>query len=443
MNIKSFISLTKKTVTDAFDTIKSSERLIEAFYNPLYRNAVYLMLDRGTGALLGFVFWIIAARFYPIEQVGVASALIAAIGLITSFSLLGLNVGLIRFLPTAEDKTAVVNSSLTIVGAGSIIIAIIFIAGLPVWSPALVSMTKNIKLTATFILFAAGTSLLSIQSQAFVATRLAKFSFIQQVLWHGLRLAALAPLVLLGASGIFSAHGLSAIVALIITNVVLLRKAFPKYFFRPTIKPKMINEMVRFSLGNYLADAIGSAPRYLLPLMVLNILSAEAAAYYRIGFGVAAILIMIPMAVITSLFAEASHHPERLRPTVIKAIKFLILILMPAIILIMLLGDRILLIYGQEYSQKAVMLLRYLALASIPFSINELFVVVSRIKLRLKPLIVMYTVLAILIIGTTYGLSTPFGLSGIGIGWLASQSIVAVVAGWMLLKWLKESKQVG
>ncbi|MDK2783385.1 MAG: hypothetical protein PWQ32_974, partial [Thermococcaceae archaeon] len=40
------------------------------FKNPLYRNSIYISLASLTTAVAGFLFWAIAARLYPAEDVG-------------------------------------------------------------------------------------------------------------------------------------------------------------------------------------------------------------------------------------------------------------------------------------------------------------------------------------------------------------------------------------
>ncbi len=39
-------------------------RFIQKLKDPLYKNSIFLMLSSVTGAGTGFVFWVIAARFY-------------------------------------------------------------------------------------------------------------------------------------------------------------------------------------------------------------------------------------------------------------------------------------------------------------------------------------------------------------------------------------------
>ena len=77
----------------------------------LFRNSVYLIISTGVMAGLGFFFWIIVARLYPTEQIGLATTMISIMGLITSFSLLGINIGIIRYLPKAKKKNESMQAS--------------------------------------------------------------------------------------------------------------------------------------------------------------------------------------------------------------------------------------------------------------------------------------------------------------------------------------------
>ena len=85
-----------------FTAIK--EGFTSLFRLSLYLNAIYLMLNSVMYALTGFFFWIVAARLYPPEVVGLASSAIAAIGLLSLLSTLGLDYGLFRFLPAAGEE---------------------------------------------------------------------------------------------------------------------------------------------------------------------------------------------------------------------------------------------------------------------------------------------------------------------------------------------------
>src|SRR5450759_909702 len=87
----------------------------------LVRNSLYLILSSGLQAALGFAFWIITARLFSTADVGRASSLISATTVISYLALLGLNSTLVRHLPTAPDRNALITAGLLLVagcGAG-------------------------------------------------------------------------------------------------------------------------------------------------------------------------------------------------------------------------------------------------------------------------------------------------------------------------------------
>lgn len=378
----------------------------------------------------------VVARSYSATEVGLASALLSAMGLLSLFSMLGLNIGLIRFLPHERDKTGMVNSCLTITGAGSVVLAMIFIVGIPLWSPALLFLRENMGFILAFILFTVATSLGAIQSQAFIALRSAQFSFIQRIITSVLRFPIVLVLISLGALGIFSSWGIAGWIGIIVGSFLLIRVC-PRYRPIPTIKRRVVNEMTHFSLGNYVAETASMLPDYLLPLIILNILGAEPNAYFYIAYAITAPLHMIPRSIVTSLFAEGSNEPDKLRGNTIRAVKLIFILLIPAIAVVFLFGDKILLLFGKEYSENAVNVLRLLSLSVIPFALNDLYVSVKRVELKVKPVIYAYSSIAILILVISYMLMSRLSLTGVAIGFLAGQSIVALILSLMVIKQIK------
>ena len=82
----------------------SQEFMFSKLRNPLYRNSIFLMLSSTVGAGTGFIFWIIAARLYSTEDVGLSSAIVSVMRLLMLLSFVGLNIGFIRYLPEKENK---------------------------------------------------------------------------------------------------------------------------------------------------------------------------------------------------------------------------------------------------------------------------------------------------------------------------------------------------
>ena len=125
----------KRTISNFYKLLKTDS---------LYRNSLYLMASTAVMAVLGFFFWIINARLYTAEQVGIGTTLISLMTLITSFSTMGLKNGLIRYLPTSNIKNKMINTSFTIVALMSILISVIYLVFLKIFSPKLLFLRENI-----------------------------------------------------------------------------------------------------------------------------------------------------------------------------------------------------------------------------------------------------------------------------------------------------------
>jgi len=416
---------------------KSIMELEQHLRDPLYRNSYFLMASSLINSALGFLFWIVVARYYPTREVGLATALISTMGLLAMLSKFGFDFGLIRFLPEEEDKKGLVNSCASISAISSLMLSIIFIVGLNLWSPALLFVRKNFIFLFSFIIFTILFSIFGIQYNAFIALRNTKFSFIQNATYQSLKIPLSIIFVGFGVLGIFSSVGVAILIALIISIFFSLPKLLPEYRLRFTIKRKVINEILHFSFGNYIADIFYNIPSMILPILIVNVLSPEMGAYFYIAWAIAWISFMISDAMSMSLFAEGSHDPERLRENMMKAVKFIFLLLVPILFGIFFFGDKILLLFGRDYSEYALKLLQVLAVSSIPVAINTIYVAVKRVQKEIKIVILIYVFIATFTIGVGYILMMKVGLIGIGMGWLLSQGIIVIG---VLMKNLHRSK---
>src|SRR5712692_394265 len=80
-------------------------RVISHTRIPLYRNGYALILSSAMTSGLGAVYWIIAARNYSVEDVGINSAAISAMMFLAGISQLNLMSALVRFVPRAGRGT--------------------------------------------------------------------------------------------------------------------------------------------------------------------------------------------------------------------------------------------------------------------------------------------------------------------------------------------------
>jgi len=395
----------------------------------LYRNSIYLMINTIVITGFGFIFWMINTRLYSAENVGLATALISVTSLIAGLSVLGLNIGLIRYLPKAENKNKKINTSFTLVTISTIIITVIFLMFSKYIAPKLLFVHDNMILSFVFILFMIVASIDSLMQGIFTAYRKTKYILFKNTIFSVLKIIFPFFLVFLGAYGIFSSYMIASFMALIVSFIILVARFNykPKFVFYD----KIIKKIGKYSFGNYIAGFIGGLPTMLLPLLILNKLGAEQTAYYYVSMMIAALLFAIPSATSNSLFAEGSHNQSNLKHQIKKSIKIIFLLLIPAIAIIIVFGKYLLLFFGKNYSSEGFRFLQLIALSCVFVGINSIFGTLLRVKKKIKSLIFISIASALLILGLSWMLIDK-GLLGIGYAYLIGQVVIVGVylVGW-------------
>lgn len=408
------------------------KKTVLKFYNllagdSLYSNSIYLMLSVGVMSLLGFFFWIITARLYSTVQVGIGTTLISIMTLITGFSSLGLGNGLIRYLSASDKKNKMINTSFTIVALMSVLISIIYLIFIKYFSPKLLFIRENLIFSILFVSFVVFSSLNAISENVFIAYRSSKFVLIKNTVSSISKLILPLFLVMLGAYGIFISMGIAMAIAFLLSLVFLILRF--NYLPKPLIDISIVKSMTIFSLGTYTAGLIAGLPATVLPIILINLVGAEFAAYFYIDMMIANLIYIIPRATSQSLFAEGSYDETKLKLHLKKAIKIIFIIIMPVIFIFFLFGNYILLAFGAEYSYEGFVLLKFLSISGIFISINYLGSTIFTIKHRIKLIIILSLITTVLILSLSVILIKMNFTSSIaiGIGWTVGHGIASVV----------------
>ena len=382
------------------------------------------MLNVGVMAVLGFFFWIINARLYSTEVVGIGTTLISLMTLISSFSILGLDNGLIRYLPTSNRKNKKINTSFTLVTLMSILISVMYLIFLKTFSPKLLFIRENIIFSIMFILFIVFSSLNIISESVFIAHRSSKYVLIKNIIFSIAKLILPFILITLGAYGIFMSVGIALVIAFGFGLFFLIRKYH--YFFKPTINLVILKKITKFSLGNYTAGFLGGFSAMVLPILITNTIGATYTAYFYMDMMVVSLIYVIPIATSQALFAEGSYNELELKINLKKAILIISIIIIPVIIITVFLGKFILLAFGKDYSNEGLLLLRLLAISGIFISINSVIGTILRVKHKIMILIYINLINTIIILGLSY-LFLSKGLLGIGLAWMIGQGLVSLI----------------
>ena len=393
--------------------------------DPLLKNSFFILLTSTSSAGFGFIFWMLAAKLYSPQDVGTATALIASMMLLVLLSRFGLDFSIIRFFPGA-DKSRIFSTSVIITTFFAVVFGAVFISGVDIFSPEL-SLLKSPQNAALFLIFLAASSVTALTAISFIAIRKAGFQFLQSII-VGSRIAFLLPLIALGAIGIFGAIGISVVLAVLVALVLLMWSGIR---VRAAIDRGFLNEAFHFSAGNYLAGLFIAAPNMILPIMVLNVLGAEQAAYYYIAYAIASLLFMIPGAISMSLFVEGSHG-EALKRTVMKSLIVIFSLLVPAAALLYVCGGWVLGVVGANYAAGGLGVLRVMVVASLFMGVNYLYFAIKRIQKDVRGIVVLNGVIGGLLVGFGYVFMTVFGVVGVGYAWVVANGVGSMCVGAMV-----------
>jgi O-antigen/teichoic acid export membrane protein len=376
---------------------------------------------------LGFCFWIIIARFYDKADIGLGTAVISAMGLLVLLSNLGFDTVILRFLSKAEKPVELINSCLTIPVAVSLFIAVIFVIGVNIWSPALIFIRDNIIFAVAFIFFTASLTLSPMIDYIFIAKRRASFVLSKNTIISLLRITLPFILVLFfRAFGIVSSLGIATAITVIIYLLIVLPRVQSGYKPMLKIDRSVIRDVRRYSINNYVVSLLGAAPSYIIPILIVNRLGAEDNAYFYISSMIASALSLIPVAVAQSLFAESSHLEDQLKRNVERSYKFAFILLVPIIVFLLLCGKWLLMAFGPAYSENGSLLLRILAISSIFIAINTIYNTILYVKRRLGELIALVGFTSVSLLLAIYFLTPTTGIVGIGYAMIAANGIVSV-----------------
>ena len=386
--------------------------------DPLYINSIFIFAARTLLMAVGFFFWMIAARLYSVEDVGLAVALISSASIINLFAMLGLDNSAIRFFAT-YDVNKIINTSIVIVAGASLAIGVAYCAGMALLSSSLSFIGSPANLTV-FIAFVVLSSVAVITGNAFIAMRKTGLYLLQNFIISS-RILLLVPFLFLGSFGIISSTLVAYVLAFIV--VVYLLGRFARLDFR--VDREYIGRSLKFSSANYAGTLLAEVPYLVLPIMVLQMSGEAGAATYYIAYSIGSILMQIAYTVSISLFVEGSHG-EGLRKSVIKSLAAIYALMVPGFLFIFFFGDLVLGLFGSQYTG-TFDLLKLVAASGFFYAIYSLFCAVKRVHMGIRSIVLLNLIMFVLSLSLSYVLMLRFGVAGVGYALIATFIVLDVI----------------
>ncbi len=397
--------------------------------SPLYRNGYLLLLSGAASAGLGIVYWLLAARSYPPELVGLNSTLIATMLFLAGIAQLGLNSVLVYFLPrVGQGATSLVRRSYLVSLLSASVVGLIFAGGASFWAPALAPLLTGPWLLVAFVISVALWCIFTLQDSVLTGLRQTTWVPVENLLVAVLKIVLLLVLAQVApAYGLWASWMIPVALSLGPINWLIFARFLPQRGLVSGGQAITPRELVQHTFHNYVGMLCFLASTTLLPMIVTQTLGTRATAYFYIPWMLYTGLQLIPQNMALSFMVEASANRSRIADYYQSAWRQSLRLLLPLVALLLVGAPWLMTLFGADYAAEGSTLLRILAVAILPNLYTALYLSLARVENRSHHLIVVQGAICLLTLGLTALFLDTFGITGVGVAWLAAQSLVAVV----------------
>ena len=404
--------------------------------DPLSRGGLSLLINTGLTGVLGFSYWIIAARLFSTYAVGVAGALVAATTLFSGLGQLNLSGMLMRFLPKAAEKSRRLVSAAYAFAAGvsASLAAISLIVINFVASPAS-SLRLDAFQSTILVLAVAATAIFTIQDSVLVGLRRAVWVPVENGAFGIAKIGVLfvfAPLDT--AFALFGAWMVPLILTIPVISAVLFFRFLP-LAPRPRhmahLGRQFRSHIVHFAIFDATGGLFTQTWTYLLPVLITAALGARIDALFFTSFLFSSTIDQVAANYASPLTVEGAHNPDEIPMLIRTALRRIFVIILPTVAILIVACPWLLRAFGDKYVS-AVPLLDMLLIACLPKAVSTVYYAYCRIKRNTRRSAMMQACVCIATLSAVLLLAHPFGLIGIGLAIVAVQSLVGAVSWWTL-----------
>ncbi|HEV7909440.1 MAG TPA: phosphotransferase [Pseudonocardiaceae bacterium] len=430
--------------TDEMSTVQQHRRpvrsLLTSWQQPLYRSGYALVASSAITSGIGLLYWVIAARLYPPAVVGTNSAAIYAMMFLAGAAQLNLMNALLRFVPVAGRRAR--GFVITTYTAGALLGAsagYVFVLGARLWSSQLEGFFEGRLETAWFVAATAVWTIFVMQDSVLTAVGRAALVPVENAVFSGLKIVLLVWLVAaMPFHGVAVSWTVATAIVVVVTNVYLFRRAVPSHMVtaQDVAEPFSLRHVLRYVGGDYTGTLFWLGCTQLLPVLVLDVVGAEATAAFSTAWTVAYSLYLVPLGMGQSLVVHASRDIAGLERARRIMVEYSLLLLVPAVVVIFVTAPYLLRIFGESYSQHGTWVLRLAALSALPNIVTSTTVSAARVRRRMTVVVAVLASLSILVLTLCVVLTPRVGVNGVGIALLAGQMIVASAILLLRASWL-------
>jgi O-antigen/teichoic acid export membrane protein len=394
---------------------------------PVFVNAASLFGSTIITSALGFGYWVVASRLFPIHSVGIASAAVSAMQLLATFGIFGLGTLVIGELADSRSPKGLVAAGTLVASIVSLVLGVVYVALSPVLSTQLGSLGQGIMGP---VLFAAGvgvTGATLVLDQASIGVNRGGLQLARNGVFSLVKLLLLPVGVILAngqtANAIYGAWFVGNVVSLA-TFWIHARRAD----FAPHLRPafRSLAAIRNTALAHHWLNLAAQTPRLLLPVLVAATLSPELNAAFYTAVLIVSFAGIVPAHLSTALFALPRGQMDRLARELRGTLRVSVLVSVVSAAVFALVARPCLSLFGSEYLT-ATTAMMVLGLSTFPFTIKVHYAAVSRVRGHLKRCAWISTAGGLLELTLCYLGARHAGLTGVSLGLVLALTLEAIV----------------
>lgn len=376
-------------------------------------------------SLLGFAYWTIAARRFPVAAMGVAGAATAAMQMLGSVGMLGFGTLLIAQLAAVAQsrRRLLLRTTVALVAVVSLILGIVFALGvgaLPVGGLRSVGSSPF-----SVVLFAVGVSVTGVTlvlDQAGLAIGSGMLQLERNIAASTTKIFALLLLSYAGHRGGMAIYLSWTVGTILSMGFVVWRTRGGRRLQegRKWFEPSTLRGYGRAAASHHLLNLSIQAPALLLSPLVAIEVSTTAAGYFSTVILVAGFVFVLPFAISVGLFAATAGNES----TVVDRMRFTLPVSIVASLsadaVIYVAAPYVLGVFGSTYAAHGVLFLRLLVLAGLPFVVKDHYVAVRRVQGRTGPAARLMLATAVLEVAAAAVGADIAGTTGLCVAWVCA-----------------------
>lgn len=392
--------------------------------SPVVRGALALTLNSIVSAALGLLFWVLAARMLPVEQVGLGMATVSTITAVANLGQLNLYQtsgvllsGSMRSRRLVVELTGLATGATLLVATGAAVL----------W--ALTDWGRDLVTTGPlFVACAVGWTLFALKDGLLVGLRSFAAVPVLNTCYGLLKIGALVALVaVLDGRAIVAATYVPVLAVLPLAAWLTARRtrdAAPS--------PGSGSGLDRRFIGvDYVGFVCLQLSTTLLPFLMLTWAGAHAAGIFAVVWLLVVMLDTLAHNAGVPLASEAARDPHRAHHLSGVISRRAFVLVAGSVLAVLLLADVVLGFYGEVYAAEGAVALRILALASLARCYTVLTLAVVRAERRAGAASIVEAVHLLVLFAGAAVLVPEHGVTGMAWAWFAAQ-LVTVSACWFV-----------